>query len=105
MDSESSLSGSVLTTAADPEATAADLRLGDKAQTLLRKYLPRFYCTDQGRATEPLAISATEPLAISPTLPLAISSTLPLAISSTVHSVPLQISETVGDFGNGTTAR
>ena len=48
VDSESSLSGSVLTTAADPEATAADLRLGDKAQTLLRKYLPHFYCTDQG---------------------------------------------------------
>ena len=48
VDSESSLSGSVLTTAADPEATAADLRLGDKAQTLLRKYLPQFYCTDQG---------------------------------------------------------
>ena len=38
----------LLTTAADPEATAADLRLGDKAQTLLRKYLPQFYCTDQG---------------------------------------------------------
>ena len=56
-------------------------------------------------ATEPLAISATEPLAISPTLPLAISPTLPLPISSTVHTVPLQISETVGDFGNGTTAR
>ena len=48
VDSESSLSGSVLTTAADPEARAADLRLGDKAQTLLRKYLPHFYCTDQG---------------------------------------------------------
>ena len=51
----------------------------------------------RSRARKRRGISATEPLAISPTLPL--------PISSTVHSVPLQISETVGDFGNGTTAR
>ena len=57
------------------------------------------------RARKRRGISATEPLAISATEPLAISPTLPLPISSTVHTVPLQISETVGDFGNGTTAR
>ena len=59
----------------------------------------------RSRARKRRGISATEPLAISATEPLAISPTLPLAISPTVHTVPLQISETVGDFGNGTTAR
>ena len=46
-ESGSSYSGSVMTVE-DPEVAVADLNMGDKAQALLRKYLPQFYETGRG---------------------------------------------------------
>ena len=46
-DTESSLSGSVLT-ADEPEPGAPEIVIGDKAQALLKKYLPQFYGEAQG---------------------------------------------------------
>ena len=50
-ETESSFSGSVLSTD-DPELAATVQQSGDKAQELLRKYLPQFYGTGQGEEAQ-----------------------------------------------------
>ena len=50
-ETESSFSGSVLSTD-DPELAASDQQAGDKAQALLRKYMPQFYTTSQGDGSQ-----------------------------------------------------
>ena len=48
---ESSVSGSVFTVD-DPDTNAAEQQIGDKAQSLLRKYSPQFYGTGQGDGSQ-----------------------------------------------------